>query len=185
MSKICKVFDVNVESLTQDQLNQRCFGCLESTGNECKWLEVDMVEIREKQDVVEDAKEEDAEWIKIVYKHCRKELGSFNLFYSWDNYIKSSVGKFRVIRGKGFVRYAWSTKYKSWILHDIGVMPEFRGSGIGLRLVKEVPLPMALKCNCDNKNGNEFYEAIGMENIGTTQTKKGVKQNVWQRKKQW
>ena len=36
-----------------------------------------------------------------------------------------------------------------------------------------------LKCNLDNEVGNKFYEKMGMTLAGKTQTKAGVKQNIW------
>ena len=36
-----------------------------------------------------------------------------------------------------------------------------------------------LKCNADNDIGNAFYLAMGMTKVGKTQTKQGVKQNIW------
>lgn len=123
---------------------------------------------------------EDKDWIKQIYKESAKELGSFNLFYSWDDFVGGKRGKFIVVRPKAFIRYDWSTKYNSWLIHDVGTLKEFRGQGICRYLIKFVPAPVMLKCNQDNQGGNKFYENIGMKLTGTTETKNGVPQNVWQ-----
>lgn len=121
----------------------------------------------------------DEHFIKQIYKECNKELGSFNLFYVWDEYITQGKGNFDVIRPFAFVRWGYSKKYGAYVLNDIGVLKSARGSGYGEALLKFVPTPMVLKCNCDNQAGNEFYLRMGMIFGGTTKTKSGKPQNIW------
>lgn len=122
----------------------------------------------------------DEPMIKQVYKECRSELGSFNLYQCWEKYLKKESNEhFHVIRGRGFVRWCYSNKYQSYLVKDIGVLKEFRGSGIGIRLLKCVPTPVMLKCNVDNEDGNAFYAKIGMKKAGNTTTKSGNPQNIW------
>jgi GNAT superfamily N-acetyltransferase len=130
--------------------------------------------------MIEPATIEDKDWIEKIYKQNRKELGSFNLFYSWDNYIDGKGNfKFLVIRPYAFVRYGWMNKYDAYVIQEIGVDVTARGQGHGGMLLRSVPTPLLLKCNCDNETGNKFYERMGMKLSGSTETKKGIKQNIW------
>lgn len=130
--------------------------------------------------MIEAALPTDKEWIEAIYKQSKSELGSFNLFYSWDNYIAGKGNfKFLVIRPLAFVRYGWMQKYDAYVIQEIGVDKAARGQGNGGLLLKAVPTPLLLKCNQDNETGNAFYKKMGMTLSGETSTKKGVKQNIW------
>lgn len=128
------------------------------------------------------------EQIKYIYKECKSELGSFNLYQCWEKYLSGeSNEKFDVaiVQGPhsymviGFVRWNWSKKYSNYLLKDIGVLSTFRGNKAGVALLKHVPTPVMLKCNVSNKNGNAFYESMKMVKAGVTHTKAGVPQNIW------
>ena len=122
----------------------------------------------------------DEEVIKQIYKECKSELGSFNLYQCWEKYLAGkSNERFDVIRGIGFVRWNWSKKYGSYLLKDIGILRSFRGNKAGVALLKHVPTPVMLKCNVSNENGNAFYKSMKMVKAGTTTTKAGVPQNIW------
>lgn len=121
---------------------------------------------------------EDEFWIKKIYSQSKSELGSFNLFYSWENYLNGK-GKFIVIKGMAFVRYDWSKKYRANVVYEIGTMKEERGNGYGAYIIRFVPPPVLLKCNADNNSGNKFYLSIGMKLSGTTETKNGKPQNIY------
>lgn len=140
------------------------------------------------------AKRKDADFIKEIYKKEKEHLGSFNLYQCWDNYLtKKSKEKFWVVYVEnvtpidynvqidltGFVRFGWSKKYNSYILQDIGINEKYKRKGVGRFILEKLPKPLVLKCNVTNTTGNSFYKSIGMTLNGTTQTKKGVKQNVW------
>lgn len=122
---------------------------------------------------------EDKDWIKRIYAEAKEELGSFNLFYAWDDFVSGKKGKFIIVRPKAFIRYDYSNKYHSWVIHDIGVAKDYRGTGLAGYIIKFVPTPMLLKCNQSNTNGNLFYQRIGMKLSGTTFTRKGNPQNIW------
>lgn len=131
--------------------------------------------------MIEKALPSDKEWIEKIYKQSRSELGSFNLFYSWDNYLEGKGNfEFLVIRPFAFVRWGWMNKYNANVIQEIGTLKEHRGKGYSAQLLKAVPTPLFLKCNCDNEAGNAFYSKMGMEKLpGFTSTKKGVQQNIW------
>ena len=133
---------------------------------------------------IRNAKLKDSDFIKDIYKAEKKHLGSFNLYQCWDNYInKKSKERFWVVytdnHNTGFVRFGWSKKFNSYILQDIGVNEKYKRKGVGKYILEKLPRPLILKCNVDNITGNNFYKSFGMTLNGTTQTKKGVKQNVW------
>ena len=133
---------------------------------------------------IRNAKLKDSDFIKDIYKAEKKHLGSFNLYQCWDNYInKKSKERFWVVYADndntGFVRFGWSKKFNSYILQDIGVNEKYKRKGVGKYILQKLPRPLMLKCNVDNITGNNFYKSFGMTLNGTTQTKKGVKQNVW------
>jgi GNAT superfamily N-acetyltransferase len=122
----------------------------------------------------------DRDWIEKIYKESKRELGSFNLFYSWDNFLEGKNNfKFHVIRPFAFVRWGWMPKYESNVIQEIGVDVKARGQGFAGRLLNAVPTPLLLKCNQDNNAGNAFYKKMGMTLSASTETKKGVKQNIW------
>lgn len=122
----------------------------------------------------------DAPWVKEIYKECKKELGSFNLYQCWDNYVAGESNEvFLGVPNVAFIRWKPSKKYASNMVMDIGVLKEFRRCEFGLQLIYAVPLPITLKCNEDNEAGNKFYKSIGFTKAGVTHTRKGVKQNIW------
>jgi len=130
---------------------------------------------------LERAMRKDADLIKDIHKQDKEHIGSFNLFQVWDKYLtENTTYKFLICEDKAFVTYGWSKKYSSWIIYEIGVLDEFKKQGVARFIVENLPKPMTLKCNLDNEAGNKFYEKIGMTKVGKTQTKKGVKQNIWQ-----
>lgn len=128
--------------------------------------------------------------IKQIYKECKSELGSFNLYQCWDKYLTNdSNERFHVITTWsviviGFVRWNFSKKYGSYVVKDVGVLKEFRGKGVGKDLLQYVPTPVMLKCNEDNEDGNNFYESMGMVKAGMTATKAGKAQVIWT-KSEW
>ena len=80
------------------------------------------------------AKRNDADFIKHIYKIEKEHLGSFNLYQCWDNYLnKKSKEKFWLVtkttitpidyteehENAGFVRFGWSKKFNSYILFKI------------------------------------------------------------------
>lgn len=122
----------------------------------------------------------DAKLIAEVYKESRSELGSFNLYMCWDEYVAGrSKEKFYVIDDAGFVRWGYSKKYDCNIIKDIGILKACRGQGYGRILFDAVPKPVLLKCNADNDVGNRFYKMLGMNKTGVAFTKKGRKQFIW------
>lgn len=135
----------------------------------------------------------DVELLKQIYKECRAELGSFNLYQCWDHYLAqlnnekfdvlestvTMLGKKRPLQAVGFVRWGWSPKYQSNVIKDIGVLRSEHGKGYGAVLARHVPCPVMLKCNEDNRQGNTFYENIGMRKAGRAFTKSGKPQTIW------
>lgn len=122
----------------------------------------------------------DEQLLKQIYKEARKELGSFNLFQCWTNYLSGVRGEFFMVLPKiGFVRWGFMNKYKCNVIKDIGVLKSEQGRGYGAMLVKSVPCTVMLKCNEDNAQGNAFYKSLGMQQAGRTFTKKGNPQIIW------
>ena len=129
---------------------------------------------------IRNATENDAELIKILHKQHKKEIGGFNLFWIWDKYLEGGTTyNYVVIEDIAFMRYGFSKKYKANVLYEIGVDINCTQRGAGRLLFNHLPKPTMLKCNQDNEIGNAFYLAMGMTKAGTTQTKAGVKQNIW------
>jgi hypothetical protein len=124
---------------------------------------------------------EDQPLIKEIHKNEKEHLGSFNLYQVWDKFIRGERIPYTyvVVEGKGFCRYGFSKKYNHYVIHEVGVLPEYKRQGISRFILENVPRPLMLKCNVDNKIGNEFYKKVGMVLSGKTQTKNGVKQNIW------
>lgn len=126
------------------------------------------------------ATEQDKEFIKKLHKQSSKHIGSFNLYWSWDKYITKEAKYFYyVAEDLGFMRYGFSKKYKSYVLHEIAVDQDCTKKGVGKMLFNKIPRPLMLKCNLDNEIGNKFYESVGMTKMSKTKTKAGVKQNIW------
>lgn len=119
--------------------------------------------------------------IKKIHKESNSELGSFNLFYSWDNFLKrKGTYKFYVVEGKAFMRYGYSPRMKCYTIKEIGVLKEFRGQGIADLFFNVAKSPLYLTCNIDNDAGNRFYKKMGMKLRGVKSSKNGKQQmNVW------
>ena len=123
---------------------------------------------------------QDEDFIKKLHKQHKKHIGGFNLFWVWDKYIEGTAKhKYVVIEGCGFMRYGYSKKYSAFVLHEIAVDEETKQKGVGRTFFNHLPKPLMLKCNQDNDTGNAFYQAMGMTKVGVTETKQGVKQNIW------
>lgn len=127
------------------------------------------------------ATREDVAMMKEIHKNEKEHLGSFNLYQVWDKWIggEKVPYTFIVVEGKAFCRYGFSKKYQHYVIHEIGVLPQFKRQGISRFILENVPRPLMLKCNCDNDGGNKFYKSCGMILAGKTETKNGVKQNIW------
>src|SRR5689334_4975405 len=113
----------------------------------------------------------DEDWIKKIYAKNKINLGSFDLWSSWKDYIEKRKGQFTVINEIGFIRYAYMKKYFAYVVHEIGVTEECLGHGYGKLLLQSVPVPILLKCNKDNERGNAFYKAMKMDCAGLTATR--------------
>jgi hypothetical protein len=127
------------------------------------------------------ANKQDEEFIKLIYKDCKKEIGSFNLYNCWDDYLKNKTPyKFYVLDEIGMMRYGFSKKLNSFTIKDIGILKLHQGKGYGNIFFKNTCSPLYLTCNFDNINGNKFYEKMGMKKIGqkTSKNKKQV-MNIW------
>jgi len=123
---------------------------------------------------------DDADFIKKLHAQSKKHIGNFNLFWVWDKYLEgTSKHRYVVIDGCGFMRYGYSSKYKAYVLYEIAVDKDSKQKGVGRVFFNHLPTPLMLKCNQDNEVGNKFYEAMGMTKVGVTETKQGVKQNIW------
>jgi len=125
------------------------------------------------------AVKQDEDFIKKLHKQHKKHIGGFNLFWIWDDYINKNKNKYVVIDKGGFMRYGFSKKYNAYVLYEIAVDDDSKQKGVGRKLFEYLPKPLMLKCNLDNEVGNKFYEAMGMTLAGKTQTRSGVKQNIW------
>lgn len=127
------------------------------------------------------ATKDDESFIKQIYKESKNEIGSFNLFKSWDNYLnRETTYNFYILEGKGFLRYGYSPRKKCYVIKEIGILKEFQGKGIGKILFDFCKRPLYLTCNIDNLIGNKFYKKMGMKFKGVIPTKNGKnKMNVW------
>ena len=138
------------------------------------------------------AKPGDKEVVKQIYKQEKEHIGSFNLYQVWDNFIgRKGSNRFIVVEGNNGVvamcNYSYSSRKDCYVINDIGVLSGYKGSGIGRLILVSIKnkaqregLHLILKCNCDNTEGNAFYEKCGMKIYGINYTRsKGVKQNVW------
>ena len=60
------------------------------------------------------AEKKDEEFIRKLHKENSKHIGSFNLFYIWDNFlIKKNKYKYHIIENVGFVRHGYSKQKKA------------------------------------------------------------------------
>lgn len=131
----------------------------------------------------------DKGWIYQLYSKNKGEIGAFNAFFAWTNYVagkRLEYSKFLCYEQKGFVRYGYSKAIDSFIIHEIVVNSEFRREGIAAILFNQVKQTAAaegkkltLKCHITNTGANNFYNRMGMKVCGESATGKGVKQFVW------
>lgn len=137
--------------------------------------------------IITSATEQDADWIKAIYKQEKEHLGSFNLYQVWDNYLSGKgVNRFSKIEDIAFCNWGYSVRKQCYVIHDIGIHADHKGKGIGKFFVYSIAEVarrkqsyLMLKCNVTNENGNKFYEAIGMKLKGVNYTKNGQEQNIW------
>jgi GNAT superfamily N-acetyltransferase len=136
---------------------------------------------------VKSATQEDAAWIKDLYKQEKKHIGSFNLYQVWENYL-AGIGPHRFIKVDevAFCNYGFSVRKNCYVIHDIAVHLDHKGKGIGGFILEKIAAKahregttLMLKCNFDNEEGNAFYKRKGMKLERVNWTKAGVKQNVW------
>jgi hypothetical protein len=123
----------------------------------------------------------DEDFIKLIYKDCKKEIGSFNLYNCWYDYLKNKTPyKFYILEGIGMMRYGFSKKLNCYTIKEIGILKIHQGKGYGNIFFKYISNPLYVTCNFDNINGNKFYEKIGMKKIGQKPSK-NKKQilNIW------
>jgi GNAT superfamily N-acetyltransferase len=131
----------------------------------------------------------DRGWIYQLYSKNKGEIGAFNAFFAWSNYIKGErleYSKFICYEQKGFVRCGYSKTLGAFLIHEIVVGEEFRREGIAAVLftfVKQTAeaqgKKLTLKCHMTNAGANKFYSRMGMKISGESATGKGVKQFVW------
>lgn len=131
--------------------------------------------------ILRQAKKEDEELVKKIHKESKKEIGNFDTFFIWSNYLKGKTTyKYYIIDEIGFVRFGYSKKYSANVIYDIAILLDQRNKGYGKKILSKLPKPIMLKCNSDNDNGNAFYRSIGMRNCGIVKSKNKKKEmNVW------
>lgn len=130
------------------------------------------------------AKLSDKEYIKLIHKESKKEIGGFNLFYSWDKYCsKESPYLFYVVEDNGekvgFMRFGFSKQLQYYVVKEIGIELKHRGKGYGQKFINKMPKPIYLTCNDDNLVGNQFYKSVGFTHAGKKKLKNGSISNVW------
>jgi ribosomal protein S18 acetylase RimI-like enzyme len=127
------------------------------------------------------ANKNDEDLIKKIHKESGKHIGSFNLFYVWDNYLaQKNTYKYYVIENIGFIRCGYSKMKKCYTIKEIGVLNEFKGKGYAEALFNKCRTPMYLTCNVDNVMGNRFYDKMGMRKKSVILSKNGKHQmNLW------
>jgi hypothetical protein len=120
-------------------------------------------------------------FIRQVYKDCKNEIGSFNLYNCWDDYlIQKTPYKFYVLENIGMIRFGFSKKINAFVVKDFGIVSEKQRCGYGQLFFQNLPRPVYLTCNTDNEKGNSFYKKMGMKFIGTKLSKnKKKKMNIW------
>lgn len=77
----------------------------------------------------------------------------------------------------GFIHFhkrkdGWNT------VHEIGILKEYQGTGVGKKLFNMIPKPRRLKTTEDNIKANEFYKRQGLKLTGQEQGKKRLL-NIW------
>jgi GNAT superfamily N-acetyltransferase len=131
--------------------------------------------------ILRQATNKDEDLIKQIHKESVKEIGNFNTFFIWTNYLKGKTTyKYYIIDDVAFLRFGFSKKYSANIVYDIAILKEHRGKGYGKKIISKLPRPIMLKCNSDNEAGNCFYESIGMKKYNVVRSKNNKKDmNVW------
>jgi ribosomal protein S18 acetylase RimI-like enzyme len=130
------------------------------------------------------AEKSDVDFIKILHKESKNEIGSFNLFYSWDDYLaKKTPYNFYIFydgdEKVGFMRFGLSKQLKCYVVKEIAIASKFKGMGYGKKFIQKMPRPIYLTCNEDNVVGNAFYKAAGFTGIGKKMLKNKKWVNVW------
>jgi hypothetical protein len=120
-------------------------------------------------------------FVKQVYKECKNEIGSFNLYNCWDDYLMQKTPyKFYISEEIGMIRFGFSKKINAFVVKDFGILNSKQRMGYGEMFFKNLPKPIYLTCNTDNEKGNSFYKKVGMKCIGTKLSKnKKKKMNIW------
>lgn len=71
----------------------------------------------------------------------------------------------------GFVHY--HARRDGWhTLHEIGVLKDRQGQGLGLQLLAQVPLLIRLKTTVDNRGAARFYEREGFTRVRVEEGRK-------------
>jgi len=133
----------------------------------------------------------DVDVLKAIYKQEKEHIGSFNLYQIWDNFLAGKgPNKFIIVEGEepiAMCNYSYSIRKNYYVINDVGVLANHKKKGVGRLIVEAIKSKahregkqLVLKCNCDNKPANQFYEKVGMKLKGINYTRsKGVKQNIW------
>lgn len=127
------------------------------------------------------ARKNDEELIRKIHIESNDELGDFNLFWIWDNFLeRKNKYYYYVIDDAAFMRYGYSSQKKCYILKEIGVLKDKQGKGYAQALFNFCKRPLYLTCNLDNERGNKFYKKMGMKLKGVKTSKNGkFKMNEW------
>lgn len=120
-------------------------------------------------------------FIKQIYRECKNEIGSFNLYNCWQDYLlKKSTYKYYIVEDIGMIRFGFSSRLNSYVVKDFGIIISMQRRGYGEMFFNNLPKPIYLTCNCDNEKGNSFYKKIGMRLIGSKLSKnKKKRMNIW------
>lgn len=130
------------------------------------------------------ATKDDEFTIKRFYKESKNEIGSFNLFFAWDDYLsKKSPYNFYMVEHKqeivGFMRFGFYKRLNSYVVKEVAIDLTKRGMGFGKIFMMKMPKPIYLTCNDDNASGNAFYESIGMVMSGKKKNKSQKWTRIW------
>jgi hypothetical protein len=119
--------------------------------------------------------------IKQIHSDCKNEIGNFNTYFIWTNYLTGKATyTYYIFDDVGFIRFGYSKKNKINVAYDLGVLAEHRNKGYGKKIFSILPKPLMLKCNTDNVKANNLYKTIGMKHHGVVKTKNKQKtMNVW------
>lgn len=122
--------------------------------------------------------EDDIKPIKKITNQLRKELPFVMNVVLMDAISKDELyvaDRNGIIIG--FIHFhkrkdGWNT------IHEIGVLKEYQGTGVGKKLFNMTPKPRRLKTTVDNIKANEFYKRQGLKLIGQEQGKIRLL-NIW------